>query len=83
MGDAYLVTGGAGYVGSHLVAELLEREADCVVLDNLSTGHAEAVLPGASLRVMDLADQAAVEAVLSDGPWDCGLSLRRALPGGR
>ena len=48
--DAFVVAGGAGYVGSHLVAELLERDAHCVVLDNLSTGHAKAVLPGASLR---------------------------------
>ena len=39
----YLVTGGAGFVGSHLVIELLARGAEVVVLDNLSTGHAEAV----------------------------------------
>ena len=89
VGGRFLVTGGAGYVGSHLVAELLERDAHCVVLDNLSTGHAEAVLPGASLRVMDLADQAAVDAVLADGHWDAvfhfaalslvGDSMRRPL----
>jgi len=89
VGGRFLVTGGAGYVGNHLVAELLDRDADCVVLDNLSTGHAEAVLPGASLRVMDLADQAAVDAVLADGPWDAvfhfaalslvGDSMRRPL----
>jgi UDP-glucose 4-epimerase len=89
VGGRFLVTGGAGYVGSHLVAELLDHDADCVVLDNLSTGHAEAVLPGASLRIMDLADQAAVDAVLADGPWDAvfhfaalslvGDSMRRPL----
>jgi len=39
-----LVTGGAGYVGSHCVKELLQAEYDVVVLDNLSEGHREAVL---------------------------------------
>jgi len=65
----YLITGGAGYVGSHLVAEMLNREADCVVLDNLSTGHAAAVLDGARLIVGDLADSELLNRVLADGPW--------------
>lgn len=38
-----LVTGGAGYIGSHTVRELRERGADVVVYDNLVTGHSEAV----------------------------------------
>ena len=66
----FLVTGGAGYVGSHLVAALLARGVAVVVLDNLRTGHRAAVLPGARLEVADLADRAAVDAVLEDGPWD-------------
>ncbi|GAB0116688.1 UDP-glucose 4-epimerase GalE [Acidisoma sp. 7E03] len=66
----YLVTGGAGFVGSHVVAALLDQQAEVVVLDNLSLGHAEAVLPGARLVVADLGDQAAVDALLADGPWD-------------
>ncbi len=41
---AVLVTGGAGYIGSHMVAELLENKIETVVLDNLSTGNREAVL---------------------------------------
>ena len=65
----YLITGGAGYVGSHLVAEMLNRDADCVVLDNLSTGHAGAVLEGARLIVGDLADNELLNRVLADGPW--------------
>lgn len=39
-----LVTGGAGYIGSHMVKLLLERGHQVSVLDNLSTGHAESVL---------------------------------------
>lgn len=70
MRQRFLVTGGAGFVGSHLVAELLARGADCVVLDNLRTGHRAAVLPGARLVVGDLGDAALVDAVLADGPWD-------------
>ena len=38
-----LVTGGAGYIGSHTVRELRSRGADVVVYDNLVTGHIEAV----------------------------------------
>src|SRR5271170_1827619 len=70
MSRRFLVTGGAGYVGSHLVQALLERGDAVVVLDNLSTGHRAAVLPGARLVEADLADSAAVDAVLSDGKWD-------------
>lgn len=43
-----LVTGGAGYIGSVVVQQLLERGHETVVLDDLSSGHADAVLPGAT-----------------------------------
>lgn len=43
---AILVTGGAGYIGSHTVAELLDAKEDVVVVDNLQKGHREAVLGG-------------------------------------
>lgn len=66
----FLVTGGAGFVGSHLVAALLDQGAACVVYDDLSTGHRAAVLPGANLVNARLGDTAALEAVLADGPWD-------------
>lgn len=38
-----LVTGGAGYIGSHCVMTLLEQNNDVVIFDNLSTGHIETV----------------------------------------
>lgn len=40
-----LVVGGAGYIGSHMVRELLDKGYDPLVFDNLSTGHADAVPP--------------------------------------
>ncbi len=73
MSGRYLVTGGAGFVGSHTVAALLDRGDDVVVLDNLSTGHAGAVLPGARLVTGDLADGAFVDSVVADGKWDAVL----------
>lgn len=51
-----LVTGGAGYIGSHTVLALNEAGYEVVVYDNLSTGHQEAVLPPARLIQGDLGD---------------------------
>lgn len=70
MAQRFLVTGGAGYVGSHLVAALCDRGDAVTVLDNLRTGHRAAVPAGVPLVEADLGDSAAVDAVLADGPWD-------------
>ena len=70
MAQRFLVTGGAGYVGSHLVAALLDRGDHVTVLDNLLTGHAAAVPPAAPLVVGDLADADTIDAVLGSGAWD-------------
>lgn len=51
-----LVTGGAGYIGSHVVKLLGERGEEMVILDNLTTGHKEAILYG-DLVQMDLSDE--------------------------
>ncbi|MCC6619001.1 MAG: UDP-glucose 4-epimerase GalE [Chloroflexi bacterium] len=62
-----LVVGGAGYVGSTSVERFLDAGHEVTVYDNLSTGHAAAVPPGARLVVGDLADGARLGDVLSDG----------------
>jgi UDP-glucose 4-epimerase len=69
MQQRFLVTGGAGYVGSHLVAALIERGDEVVVVDNLRQGHRAAVLAGARLIEADLADAPRLDAILADGPW--------------
>ncbi|HHQ43013.1 MAG TPA: UDP-glucose 4-epimerase GalE, partial [Chromatiales bacterium] len=62
---AILVTGGAGYIGSHVVRQLGEAGERVVVLDNLSTGHREAVLHG-ELVVGDTGDAALVRRLLAE-----------------
>ncbi|WP_238319546.1 UDP-glucose 4-epimerase GalE [Xanthomonas maliensis] len=57
------MTGGAGYVGSHVVLHLIERGETVVVLDDLSTGFADAVI-GAELVVGDVGDRALVSRLL-------------------
>ena len=52
-----LVTGGAGYIGSHMVHELTDAGRDVVVLDNLTTGFKWALPPSAKLVVGDIGDQ--------------------------
>jgi UDP-glucose 4-epimerase len=59
-----LVTGGAGYIGSHMVSLLERRGANVVVIDNLSSGRREAVSPTVPLLVADVADRAQVELFL-------------------
>jgi len=60
-----LVTGGAGYIGSHVVLQLVEAGEDVVVLDNLSTGFADAVR-SAPLVVGDVGDRALVTRLLRE-----------------
>jgi UDP-glucose-4-epimerase GalE len=64
-----LVTGGAGYIGSHTVRALRDAGADVVVLDSLEYGHAEAVLD-APLEVGDIADGALVSRVVEEHSVD-------------
>ncbi len=59
-----LVTGGAGYIGSHMVLELLDSGESVVVLDNLSTGFRWAVPTNATLVVGDVGDQDLVRSIV-------------------
>lgn len=59
-----LVTGGAGYIGSVTVEQLVEAGKEVVVLDNLSLGHREAVHPEATLEVGDLANLEVVSKII-------------------
>jgi UDP-glucose 4-epimerase len=59
-----LVTGGAGYIGSHMVLELVDAGERVVVLDNLSTGHDWAVAAGVPLVVGDSGDQELVGRII-------------------
>lgn len=52
-----LVLGGAGYVGSHAVYQLIDQEKDVIVIDNLQTGHQGAIHPQATFYEGDLRDQ--------------------------
>src|SRR5918912_3131541 len=58
-----LVTGGAGFIGSHLVNALLAAGQEPVVLDNLASGDWENLPDGVNLVEMDIADAGVVEAI--------------------
>lgn len=64
-----LVCGGAGYIGSHTVSELLDRGEDVVVADNLQKGHKKAVL-GGKLMIGDLRDSDFLDKVFSENTID-------------
>ncbi len=61
---AVLVTGGAGYIGSHTVRQLIDWGAEVVVLDNFYSGHRWAVAEEATLIEGDIADQTLVEEII-------------------
>src|SRR2546430_5372546 len=68
MKDSGLVTGGAGYIGSVVVAQLLGRGYPVVVLDDLSRGHRAAVAPEATVVQGGVGDRAALDALLQSHP---------------
>ncbi len=65
-----LVTGGAGYIGSHMVLALLDAGEDVVVIDNLSTGFWWAVAPEAKLVEGDIGDAAFLTQLMADHSFD-------------
>ena len=70
-----IVTGGAGFIGSHVVDALVARGDQVVVLDDLSQGKRENVNPSAELVVGDIRDAEAVAAVFSEARPDACLHL--------
>jgi len=63
-----LVTGGAGFIGSHVVDAYLEQGHDVVVVDDLSTGKREYVRPGARLYELDIGDEELEEVFALEKP---------------
>jgi UDP-glucose 4-epimerase len=70
-----LVTGGAGYVGSVVVEELIKRRHQIVVLDNLSQGHRRAVSPDAEFVEADLLDVQALQGIFQRYKFDSVMHL--------
>lgn len=66
-----LVLGGAGYIGSHAVARLVEKGHDVVVVDNLLTGHRQAVNDKATFYEGDIRDKAYLTDVFEKEKIDC------------
>lgn len=66
---AILVCGGAGYIGSHMVAQLLEKGEEVVVLDNFQKGHHDSLL-GGKLYSGDLRDDAILHKVFTENTID-------------
>lgn len=61
---AILVLGGAGYIGSHAVDQLITKGYQAVVVDNLLTGHRQAIHPEAVFYEGDIRDKAFCKAFL-------------------
>lgn len=65
-----LVLGGAGYIGSHAVYQLIDQQKDVVIIDNLQTGHDGAIHPQATFYEGDLRDQTFLRSVFEKEPID-------------
>jgi UDP-glucose 4-epimerase len=65
-----LVTGGAGFIGATTAAALLDVGHHVTVVDDLSTGHRDAVPEGARLEVADCTDPAVMTPIVADGGFD-------------
>jgi nucleoside-diphosphate-sugar epimerase len=79
----YLVTGGAGFIGSNIVDELVRRNHDVVVLDDLSTGaesNLEALRKKIDLRVGSVTDLATVQSAIKGADYVVHLAARTSVP---
>jgi UDP-glucose 4-epimerase len=66
MASSAIVTGGAGFIGSHVVDALLADGYEVTVIDDLSSGKRERVADGADLRVLDVVDLDGLEAAVAE-----------------
>lgn len=78
-----LVTGGAGYIGSHAVKALIGKGYEVVVVDNLSKGHKEAVERAAKFVQLDLSDSAALQKVFAEHEIDAVLHFAGSIEVGQ
>lgn len=67
MTETFVVTGGAGFIGSHLVDSLIFDGLDVVVIDDLSSGDAGRLPADACLEEFDITDARAVDRIIDDG----------------
>jgi UDP-glucose 4-epimerase len=70
---AILVTGGAGYIGSHMLLELLDAGENVTVIDNLSTGFRGAVPDGAKLVMGDVGDARILTQIFAENDIDASI----------
>lgn len=61
-----LVCGGAGYIGSHAVRELIDRNEEVIIVDNLETGHSDAIHPMAKFYNVDIRNEEALDKVFKE-----------------
>ena len=60
-----LITGGAGYIGSHIAEILIEKKKNIFILDNLSTGHRKLINKNAKFIYADIKNQSLIEKILN------------------
>ena len=65
-----LITGGAGYIGSHMALALLDEGNDVVILDNLTTGSKQIIPPKANFIKGDISDLNLVQKILNEHDFD-------------
>lgn len=82
MAERVLVTGGAGYIGSVVTAQLLAKGYEVVVYDNLSHGWRKAVPVGAPLVEADVGDRAALDRLLRERPVDAVMHFAACIEAG-
>lgn len=66
----WLVTGGAGYIGSHVVEKFLSEKCEVVIVDSLVSGNAERVPKGIEFHKLDIRDLESIKSLLQKGKFD-------------